>query len=104
MNKSAYQCQCSHCQEELDKALVQEDRMVNQIVLTLNEKQRRQFVGLLAKQHGYGGIERLAEITGLHRATISRGQRELENATEDEGQIRGQGGGRRLIEKKIPGF
>jgi len=74
--------------------------MINQLVKTLNEKQRRQFVGFLAKQAGYGGIQRMAQITGLHRDTISRGQRELEEAQDEDGRIRRQGGGRHLIEKK----
>ena len=78
--------------------------MVNELVQMLNEKERRQFVGLLAKQHGLGGIERMVEITGLHRATISRGQKELENETTDEGRVRSHGGGRKLSEKKIPGY
>ena len=104
MSKSPYQCRCSHCQIEPDSAIAQEHRMVNQLVLMLNEKQRRQFAGLLAKRYGYGGIERMAKITGLHRATISRGQSELEEETEDDGRIRSQGGGRNCIEKKIPIF
>ena len=78
--------------------------MINQLVQRLNEKQRRQFVGLLAKQHGHGGIERMAEISGLHRATISRGQKELESETEDDGRVRSRGGGRKGSEKKNPSY
>jgi len=100
MNQAPYQCQCIDCRSELASAIAQEHRMINQLVRMLNEKQRRQFVGLLAKQAGYGGIQRMAQITGLHRATIARGQGELEEAQAEEGRIRRQGGGRQLIEKK----
>ena len=77
--------------------------MVNQLVRVLDEKQRRHFVGLLAKQYGYGGIKRMAEITGLHPATISRGQREVEAGQAADGRIRSQGGGRHRLEKKNRG-
>ena len=100
MNKALHQCRCRDCQADADSEIVQEHRMVNQLVIELNEKQRRQFVGLLAKQYGYGGIARLAEITGLHRATITRGQSELENEAADDERIRRLGGGRYRIEKK----
>lgn len=100
MNKTPYQCQCRDCQAGAEREIVQEHRLINQLIVELNEKQRRQFVGLLAKQQGYGGIGRLAEITGLHRATITRGQSELANAVGDDDRIRRPGGGRHLIEKK----
>ncbi|MBV7339888.1 hypothetical protein KFU94_69105 [Chloroflexi bacterium TSY] len=57
MSKMPYQCECTHCQAEEASQISQEHRMINQLMRTLNEKQRRQFVGLLAKQYGYGGIE-----------------------------------------------
>lgn len=100
MNKTPHPCQCRDCQADSDSEIVQEHRLINQLLVELNEKQRRQFVGLLAKQHGYGGIGRLAEITGLHRATITRGQSELANAAGADERIRRAGGGRHLLEKK----
>lgn len=78
--------------------------MINQFLTILNEKQRRQFVGLLAKQYGYGGIEYMTRVTGLHRATISRGQNELESENQDDGRVRAKGGGRQPVEKKRPRF
>lgn len=104
MNKTPHQCCCRDCQVDADSEIVQEHRMINQLVVELDEKQRRQFVGFLAKQYGYGGIARLAEITGLHRATITRGQSELENAATDDERIRNCGGGRHRIEKKSLGW
>ena len=102
MDKSGYQCRCSECEAKVDSQIAQEHRMINRVAQMLNEKERRHFVGLLAKQPGHGGIGRMAEITGLHRATISRGQQELENAGKDDDRIRSLGGGRQLIEKKMP--
>ena len=40
-------------------------RQINQLVVLLNEKDRRQFVGLLARQLGRGGVSFMAEVTGL---------------------------------------
>jgi hypothetical protein len=102
MSENPYQCRCEHCQGESDPEVAQQHRLINELVRLLNEKQRRQFVGLLAKQEGYGGIQRLAQITGLHRETIARGQRGLEAGQGDEGRIRRPGGGRYRLEKKIP--
>lgn len=67
----------------------------------LDEKHRRQFVGLLASQLGYGGIQYMSKITGLHRETISRGKREVGRANIAlEGDIRAPGAGRHKVEKK----
>jgi hypothetical protein len=68
----------------------------------LNEKHRRQFVGLLARQLGQGGVSQMAQITGLSRNTISRGQQEIAAGDFNE-RIRAKGGGRPLTEKKHPG-
>ena len=100
MNKTPHQCQYRDCQADSNGEIVQEHQMINQLIVELNEKQRRQFTGLLAKQYGYGGIARLAEITGLHRATITRGQSELESESTDDKRIRQPGGGRDPVEKK----
>lgn len=102
MKRERYKCRCQVCRTEERSQIADEQRMINQLAQMMNEKERRQFVGFLAKQHGHGGIERMVEITGLHRATISRGQKELENETLDEGRVRRHGGGRKLREKKSP--
>ncbi len=102
MSKNRYQCSCEHCQDELDNEIAQEHRLINELVRQCNEKQRRQVVGFLAKQVGYGGIQRMAQITGLHRETIARGQRELAAGQIEDDRIRRQGGGRYRSEKKRP--
>ena len=70
-------------------------------MLELDERNRRLFAGLLARQLGRGGIQRVSEITGLSRVTIRRGFRECdESQPADPGRVRRVGGGRKLIEKK----
>ena len=45
---------------------------------------------------GHGGIQQIAEITGLHHETIRRGRDELQNELADRpsDRIRCAGGGR----------
>lgn len=67
----------------------------------LDERSRRLFAGLLARQFGRGGKQRVLEITGLSRMTILRGLRECnESQPADLNRVRCAGGGRKLIEKK----
>ena len=75
-----HSCPCSRCRSQPDGPTAKQHRALNDLVATLDEKSRRLVVGLLAKQHGRGGITRLARITGLSRDTIRRGQRELSAA------------------------
>ena len=71
-------------------------------MVELDERSRRLFGGLLARQLERGGIARVVEITGLSRMTIRRGIRECEaGQTIDGSRIRQSGGGRQLVEKKI---
>ncbi len=68
----------------------------------LDERGRRLFSGLLARQLGRGGITRVHEITGLSRVTVRRGLNECESGQSIEGdRIRRPGGGRIAVEKKI---
>jgi hypothetical protein len=69
----------------------------------LDERNRRRFAGLLASDRGHGGVSLLAQVTGLSRTTILRGQRELAAGTPpDPGRARRPGGGRPRLEKKRP--
>ena len=72
---------------------------INRFVAVLNEKQRRLFLGLCARQQGRGAIRQLARITGASRNTIRRGLRELGQRAAP-GRVRRPGGGRRPVEKK----
>lgn len=99
--KSVHICQCRHCVQQPSSATAQFHQQINQLAAQLNEKDRRQFVGLLARQLGHGGVSLMAEVTGLDRNTIKRGQDEI-GASDFNGRVRHQGGGRPLTEKKHP--
>jgi DeoR/GlpR family transcriptional regulator of sugar metabolism len=73
------------------------------VLTSLDERGRRLFAGLLARERGHGGVVALARITGLSRTTIRRGLLELErDGAEPAGRVRGPGGGRKRAEKKTP--
>lgn len=63
---------------------------------TLNERQKRHFAALEAKQLGHGGILAVSEFFGIHRHTIRHGLEELENTENlQSDRIRKQGAGRK---------
>jgi len=71
--------------------------------VTLNEKNRRRFAGVLALQQGRGGVEAVIRITGLSRNTIVRGRDELQRKDRQPG-VRQTGAGRLLAEKNSQRF
>lgn len=100
-SKSVHKCCCRECIEQPSGEIALLHASINRLVAVLDEKHRRQFVGLLASQFGHGGIQYLFKITGLNRQTIRRGKREIEQANVDlDGRIRVPGGGRHKVEKK----
>ena len=64
---------------------------------TLNEKDKRRFAAIQARQLGHGGITYLANLLGISESTISRGMDELDTLPEDpaEGRIRRPGAERK---------
>jgi hypothetical protein len=76
----------------------------NLILSRLDEQQRRWVAGREARRRGHGGIQQVAEITGLHPETIRIGRDELgqDLAGCPTDRIRLPGGGRPPVEKKIP--
>ena len=94
-------CPCAVCREDPQSATARVHAGINRLVLTLDERNRRQFVGLWATHLGHGGVQQMARITGLSRTTILRGQRELAEAVSlaSGGRIRAAGGGRKRAEK-----
>lgn len=66
------------------------------------EKNRRLVAGLEALRAGWGGITKVSKITGLQRKTIARGIRELREGRGTPGRVRGEGAGRKKVEKKRP--
>lgn len=77
---------------------------INRVIASLDERRRRHFVGLLASQRGYGGVQHVARVTGMSRTTILRGRRELEegNFTASD-RVRAPGGGGSFSEKNNRG-
>ena len=100
--KRIHRCRCGGCRSRSDTKLVAYHRAINRVMAELDERSRRLFAGILARQHGHGGIQRVAEITGLNRMTIRRGLRESERGqAESSDRVRHPGGGRKRVEKKL---
>ena len=100
-----HQCICETCQQHPYIAVAKEHQAINRVVAGLDEKNRRRFVGLLARQWGRGGIARLIEITGISRNTICRGLAEVHRVDRTTAQrVRQPGAGRPLVEKNSPGY
>lgn len=99
-----YDCTCPDCQAHPRGRTARLHRSIKRLAATLDEKHRRQFVGIWASQFRHGGIQLMARVTGLDRNTIARGQRELTRADPAPGRIRAPGGGRPRLEKKAPPY
>jgi hypothetical protein len=85
--------------------MAEHHRAINRVLATLDERNRRRFVGLLALQWGWGGVQRLVEITGLSRNTIVRGRVELQRPQRAPKtvRVRQAGAGRKRVEKNNRG-
>jgi len=95
-----HQCRCKNCQLHPHGKMAKQHKAINRVLLELNERNRRRFVGVLATERGRGGTSQLAEVTGLSRTTIARGRREIERANPKRSStIRHSGAGRPLVEK-----
>src|SRR5437764_14690422 len=70
----------------------------------LDERGRRQVVAAEALAIGWGGVQLVAEATGVARATITLGIKELRGqvASAPAGRRRRPGGGRKAIVVKDP--
>lgn len=101
--KRVHRCCCRECKSLRNAEVAEYHRSINRVMLELDERSRRLFAGLVARQLGHGGIQRVSEITGLSRVTIRRGLRECdESQSVKSARVRRAGGGRKLIEKKAP--
>ena len=67
----------------------------------LNEKGRRLWAAVEAKDYGYGGVTILAEATQLARTTIHKGLSDLTLPINQE-RVRELGGGRKKLTDKYP--
>ena len=98
-NRPVHQCQCPECQRPDSNPVKELHTQMNFFLSTLDEHQRRLYVGLESQKLGHGGDCRLATITGLSVDTVSKGRRELKRTQASE-RIRAPGGGRLRAEKK----
>ena len=83
----------------------QDSKVIQKVMGTLNEAQRRWMVGREALRLGRGGIQRMMERSGLSKPTILRGIRELGGKAKlvaEEGRVRKAGGGRKPVEDHDP--
>ena len=94
-----HHCECSECQQAGSNPTQALHQQMDFFLSTLDEHQRRLYVGLESKKLGHGGDEQLALITGMNVETIAKGRHELEQA-EPTDRIRAPGGGRLPVEKK----
>jgi hypothetical protein len=95
-----HECRCEECKRAPVGETAKLHGSINRVMGSLDERRRRHFVGLLASQHGYGGIQQLARVTGMSRTTILRGRRELEaRSLVANGRLRAPGAGGKWSEK-----
>ena len=99
-----HHCECAQCQQHPYSAVAEEHQAINRVLVSLDEKNRRRFAGLLAMEFGSRSISLVSAITGLSRITIRRGRREIERPTTRARttRIRVRGGGRPMVEKNSP--
>ena len=69
----------------------------------LDERARRLWAATESREIGYGGDALVSCATGLTRATIRKGRRELEQGLELTGRVRRLGAGRPSLEETQPG-
>ena len=70
----------------------------------LDERTRRLWAATESRAIGYGGDALVSAATGLARATIQKGRRELEAGENASGRIRRSGGGRHKLDESQPGL
>lgn len=100
-NRRLHTCTCDSCQQHPHSKIAREHKAINRVLLGLDERNRRRFVGVLASQQG--NVSQLSQITGLSRNTIYRGQHEVEHPKRNSASgIRRRGGGRIAVEKNSP--
>lgn len=100
-NGELHRCDCSECKSNARGKTARDHRKINRILCGIDERKKRMIAGYLAQERGHGGIQWIADITGLSRATISRGQTELDaRGAYAVRRVRRRGGGRKRLEKK----
>jgi len=100
---AVHECGCAACRAG-DHPEREDHRQLNVLLSRLDEQQRRWVAGREAGLCGHGGLNLVAEITGLHPETIARGRDELDDELRERptDHVRRSGSGRPRVEKKIP--
>ena len=81
---------------------------LNSVLPLLNERGRRIYLGAEALSLGWGGINKIHQLTGVHRHTISSGMKETGHEAVSSlpqlqpSRIRNKGGGRKKSVEKHP--
>jgi Rhodopirellula transposase DDE domain len=70
----------------------------------LDERGQRLFAAAEVRAAGWGGLKAVAQITGLARSRINRGEDDLDSEPLGEGRIRRKGGGRKSVAAHDPGL
>lgn len=101
--QTLHNCRCETCALHPYSRIAKEHKAINRVLMGLDERNKRRFVGVLANQRG--NILQLSQITGLSRNTIYRGQSEVEYPRQKPvSGIRHSGAGRLPVEKNNPEF
>jgi len=101
--RRVHRCTCPQCRQHPYSGEADQHRAIQRVLVTLDEKNRRRFAGLLALQRGWGGVQTVMEMTGLSRNTICRGRDEIQHPDRQPG-VRQAGGGRKRVEKSVRRF
>jgi transposase len=78
------------------------ERKFASILPCLDERQRRLLLAAEARALGYGGITRVSRASGISRATIQAGLKQLDSPPARAGRVRSVGGGRKKARDKAP--
>jgi len=101
--QTLHKCTCEICKLHPYSKFAKEHKAINRVLIGLDERNKRRFVGVLASQRRK--ILQLSQITGLSRNTIYRGKSEVEHPSRNPvSGIRCTGGGRLPVEKNSRAF
>ena len=89
-----------YCGEMIDRQAIQQ--RWDDLRDTLDERGRRLFAAAEVRAAGYGGLTVVAEVTGLARSTINRGEDDLDAGSFPKERVRRKGGGRRALRDTGP--
>ena len=75
-----------------------------EVLLHVDERQRRIITGVTARMLGHGGVKAVAIASGLSLSTVQNGARAVDTGIEPSDRVRAPGAGRKLAEESMPGL